>query len=270
MRASERRQLIAEWAQSACVNVEDLSGRLGVSVSTIRRDLALLTRDGRLMRTYGGAIGSQQQEPSLHQRELAARSAKDAIGRVAAELVCPGETVLIDAGTTTGRLAHHLRGQSGTTVITSGLTTVNMLADTEDITVFILGGQLRHISQGIIGSFAESMLRHFTAARAFLGADGVVAGRGVCEAEPAQCALKEQMAQHADEVYVLADASKLGQAPFRSWAPLTMPWTLITDESATDEQLAPFRDAPGVSVLTAPLHAGYSQPTGHLRPVAGA
>jgi len=270
VRASERREVIAEWAQSEGVNVEELSQRLGVSVSTIRRDLALLTRNGRLMRTYGGAVGSPQPEPSLHQRELVARPAKDAIGRAAAALVNPGETVLIDAGTTAGRLAYHLRGMPDLTVITNGLTAVNMLADADDVTVFMLGGQLRHISQGVIGPFADVMLRHFTATRAFLGADGVVAGRGICEAEPAQCALKEQMARHADEVYVLTDATKLGRAPFHFWAPLNRPWTLVTDENATQDQLAPFRDAPGVTVMIAPVQADVRNFGSALRSVADA
>jgi DeoR/GlpR family transcriptional regulator of sugar metabolism len=255
MRAVERRELIAEWAQSGGVNVDDLSQRLNVSVSTIRRDLAVLTGNGRLMRVYGGAVGPQPWEPTLHERERSAQPAKDAIGRFAASLIEPGETVIIDAGTTTGRLAYHIRERSGLTVITNGLTALNMLADAEEIAVVVLGGMLRHISQGVIGSFSEQMLRHFTASRAFLGADAVVAGRGVCEAEPAQCALKEQMARQADEVYVLADASKLGQAPFRSWAPLDRPWTLITDDQAAEEQLTPFRETPGVSVITAPIRA---------------
>lgn len=270
MRASERRELIAEWAVSDGVNVEELSRRLGVSVSTIRRDLALLTRKGRLTRTYGGAIGFPHPEPSLHQRELVARAAKDAIGRAAAALVGPGETVLVDAGTTAGRLAYHLRDMRDLTVVTNGLTAVNMLADADGVTVFVLGGQLRHISQGVIGPFADVMLRHFTATRAFLGADGVVAGRGICEAEPAQCALKEQMARHADEVYVLTDAAKLGRAPFHFWAPLDRPWTLVTDESATEEQLAPFREAPGVTVMIAPVEAEVRSLGSGLRSVADA
>lgn len=269
MRASERRELIAKWAQSDGVNVDELSQRLGVSVSTIRRDLALLTRKGRLMRTYGGAVGSPQPEPSLHQRELVARPAKDAIGRAAAALVNPGETVLVDAGTTAGRLAYHLRGMRDLTVITNGLTAVNMLADADGITVLVLGGELRHISQGIIGPFADVMLQHFTATRAFLGADGVVPGRGICEAEPAQCALKERMARNAEEVYVLTDATKLGRAPFHSWAPLDLPWTLITDQNATEDQLAPFRDA-GVTVMIAPAPADARDLGPGLRPVADA
>jgi DeoR/GlpR family transcriptional regulator of sugar metabolism len=229
LRAAERRRLIEELvAARGSVAVEDLAESLGVTQSTIRRDLALLTEQGRLARTYGGAMPvAVPAEPSVGQRSHQAVAEKDRIARWAAAQIADGETVILDAGTTTGRLAHHLRGRSGLTVITSGLTAVAELADVSDIELVVLGGSVRHISQGLVGPLAELALSRLTADRVFLGADGLDAALGICEASLVQTRLKEQMAARAREVYVLADAGKLGRAPFGAWAQLPGPWTPV-------------------------------------------
>jgi DeoR/GlpR family transcriptional regulator of sugar metabolism len=84
-----------------------------------------------------------------------------------------------------------------------------------------------------------------------MSADGVIAGRGLCEASVEQASVKATMIERAAAVYVLADPSKLGRAESHWWTPLPERWTLITDSSAKPEQLAPFQEAPGVTVVVA-------------------
>lgn len=181
---------------------------------------------------------------------MTCRAEKDAIARRAADIV-NHDVVILDAGTTTGRLAHYLRGRVGLTVVTCGLSALRELVDDPDIALVLLGGRVRHVSEGTVGPYAELTLRRITAGAAFLGADGLAAGRGICEADPAQTSLKELMAARAREVYVLADSTKLGHPPLDAWAPLDRPWTLVTDSAARPDQLAPFRDLPNVRVLVA-------------------
>ncbi|HSZ40823.1 MAG TPA: DeoR/GlpR family DNA-binding transcription regulator [Trebonia sp.] len=253
LKASQRREQIKRLTSAqGLVNVEQLAESFDVTPSTIRRDLSLLTERGELARTYGGAIATYQgREPSLGERTLMAPTQKEHIARLAAGFVADGETLILDAGTTTGRLAHRLRGRERLTVITNGITTLTELAGAEDVNVICLGGDLRHISHGFVGPLAELSLARLTADRAFLGADGLDARFGICEASPVQTRLKELMMDHADHVYVLADSSKLGTAPFDAWAPIERAWTLITDSDATEEQLAPFRALDRVTVLVA-------------------
>jgi DeoR/GlpR family transcriptional regulator of sugar metabolism len=253
LKASHRREQIKRLISAqGLVNVEQLAGSFDVTPSTIRRDLSLLTARGELARTYGGAIATgQDREASLGQRARMATVQKEHIARLAASFVADAETVILDAGTTTGRLARRLRGRHGLTVITNGLTTLTELADAEGVNVICLGGDLRHISQGFVGPLAELCLARLTADRAFLGADGLDAQLGICEASPVQTRLKELMIDHAGHVYVLADSSKLGSRPFGAWAPIRRPWTLITDTGASEEQLAPFRALKEVRVLLA-------------------
>ncbi|MFD7502156.1 DeoR/GlpR family DNA-binding transcription regulator [Streptomyces sp. NPDC059850] len=252
LRAGDRRELIARTIRTdGTVVVEELARSLEVTPSTIRRDLALLTEQGTIARTYGGAMSAgHTPEPTLGQRSGLAVAEKDRIGRWAAARIAQGDTVILDAGTTTGRLAHHLRARTELTVITSGLTALRALAEVDGIELITLAGTLRHVSQGFVGPLAELTLSRLTADKVFLGADGLDARRGICEASLHQTSLKEMMADRGREVYVLADSSKLGESPFSAWAPLDRPWTLVTDSGATDDQLAPFRALPDTEVIT--------------------
>ncbi|BCB75271.1 DeoR/GlpR family DNA-binding transcription regulator [Phytohabitans flavus] len=253
MTGNERRRAIEDLLRdNGEVSVEGLATALAVTASTIRRDLAELTADKRITRTYGGAVITAHAEPTIRHRSSLATAQKDAIGRWAAAQVLDGETVLLDAGTTVGRLARHLRERPTITLVTNGLTALAEIADGE-ADVLVLGGHLRRISQGLVGPLTELGLRRLTADRAFLGADGLHAQHGICEAELAQTTIKEQMLERARDVYVLADSSKLGRSPFNAWTPLARSWTLVTDEGATAAQLDPFRALPGVTVVTVPI-----------------
>lgn len=250
-----RRHIVSLLSAEGSLSVEDLANRLDVTASTIRRDLTRLTDEGEVTRTYGGAVvpAVRSAESPLHQRAREARAQKDAIGHWAAAQVRQGETVILDAGTTVGSMARQLRGRGCLTVITNGLTSIIELADAEDIEVVVLGGTLRHISHSLVGPITDMCMARFSADRVFLGADGLTADRGICEAKLIQTRTKELMAAQGGEVYVLADSTKIGRAPFNAWAPLERSWTLVTDSGATDEQLAPFRAKGNIQVVTVPV-----------------
>ncbi|HEV7420903.1 MAG TPA: DeoR/GlpR family DNA-binding transcription regulator [Mycobacterium sp.] len=248
---ARRSEIVRLARSSGLASVDELSTQFGVTPSTIRRDLSLLTSEGLIARTYGGAIAlERQQESSLRQRALEGYEAKRAIARWAAEQVRPGETVLLDAGTTVGAMGEFLCDIPGLTVVTAGLTALEALADADDVRVECIGGTLRHLSQGFVGPLAEATLQRLTFDRAFLGADAVNAELGICEAELEQTRLKELMIDRAETVYVLAHADKLGRRPFHAWAPIPPGSVLVTDDSATDAQTSPFNDA-GLRVVRA-------------------
>ncbi|MEO5834684.1 MAG: DeoR/GlpR family DNA-binding transcription regulator [Nakamurella sp.] len=246
----ERRAEIVRLAMvSGLANVEELSAALGVTSSTIRRDLAVLTAQGKLARTYGGAMALvAHPEASLRQRSGQAFAAKRAIGRWAAAQVRPGETVLLDAGSTTGAMANALASARDIVVATVGLNALDELADAAGIEVLSLGGRLRPLSQGFVGPLTEASLERMTFDRAFMGTDGVTPDRGICEADLTQTRQKELMMRRATHVYVLAHAAKLGQRPFHAWAVMPDRWTLVTDSGADHAEIGRFRDH-GVEVV---------------------
>lgn len=241
---ARRAEIIRLARSTGLASVEELSALFGVTASTIRRDLGLLTEQGLIARTYGGAIALERHpESSLRQRALQGFDAKRAIARWAARQVQPGETILLDAGTTVGAMGEYLGTTPGLTVVTAGLTALEALADADIVRVECIGGTLRHLSQGFVGPLAEAALSRLTFDRAFLGADAVTASLGICEAELEQTRLKELMMQRSNVVYVLAHAEKLGRRPFHAWAPIPPDATLVTDVSATDDQVRPFEAA---------------------------
>src|SRR5690606_4934756 len=163
-----RDEIVRLATASGPASVEELARAFGVTASTIRRDLAALTAEGRLARTYGGAMPvTAHPEPPLRERTGEAFAAKRAIARAAVAEVGPGETVLLDAGSTVGALARELRSVPGLTVITVGLTALQELSDpaeidAQGITVHCLGGTLRPLSQGFVGPLAEAALERLT------------------------------------------------------------------------------------------------------------
>lgn len=252
MSAKKRRAQIAELLQERPVSVEELAGRFAVSLSTIRRDLETMAGTGRIIRTYGGARTAAAGERSLQERESIATAQKSAIGALALSFIRPGSVNILDAGTTTGALASRLVDYEGITVITNGLTTTRLLEHSDGVEVVVLGGTLRHVSSGLVGPLAEQAMSAITADAAFLGADGVVAGRGLSEGTPEQAALKRKMVENAREIFVLADYTKLGLESSHWWTPLERPWTLVTDDEATESQLEPFRRLGNVEIHIAP------------------
>lgn len=250
-RTKRRRQHILELIGAGEEDVDRLARALDVSESTIRRDLAVMSDEGMVTRTYGGAVLARAQpEQALSTREHLNRSAKDSIARAAAALIEDGDSVLLDSGSTVGALGRLLPSRK-LRVVTGNLALVPVLANAPDVDLVVLGGTVRPISMGVMGPLAEQTLRRVTVDKVFLGADGVVAGRGLCEARAEQTALKELMIAQAAEVFVLADASKLGRANQQFWAPLPPGWTLITDSFATEEQLAPFVRLATVRIIRA-------------------
>ncbi|CAG9200256.1 DeoR family transcriptional regulator [Paraburkholderia tropica] len=251
MKASDRHRAILELVQTREANVEQLTEALGVSEATIRRDLAVLHKQRRLVRTYGGAtamVGVHEPEASLEERKAAQREQKERIALAAAAHVRDGDTVMLDGGTTCAALARHLLARSDLHVITNNLLAVTTLANAPGIEVTLLGGDLRSSSMSTLGPLAELLLTRVSVDTAFLGADGVVAEFGLCEASAQQASLKACMIRRAAQVIVLADSDKLGRARQQHWTPIERDWRLITSASASDAALAPFRALRGVEV----------------------
>jgi DeoR family fructose operon transcriptional repressor len=236
MRSRERRTQLLAALDAGEIDVDDLAVRFDVSASTVRRDLQQLSRENAVRRTYGGAILTGHPiETTLDQRLAVKGAEKRAMARAAMKLIEDGDTLILDAGSTVAAFGKLLL-QRRLRVITNNLALLPYLAKAPDIELVVLGGAVRSNSMGTVGPLANEALRRMTADRAIMSADGVVGGRGLCEADLDQVALKSLMMEQAKEVIVLADAGKLGRAHQVAWAPLPPRWTLVTDAGASAEQ----------------------------------
>lgn len=251
MKVATRRQTLLDFvhANAGNANVETLCALLGVSEATVRRDLTALAEQGLVMRTYGGAahISHREPEQSVAERSGQCAAEKARIARAALAHIRDHDTIMLDGGTSTAALARLLGERRGLHVITNNLLALPLLQDLPEGRVTVIGGDLRVESLSTVGAAAIAMLERLSADKVFVSADGVVAGRGLCEASSEQAYLKEKMLMQAAEVFVLADASKLGRDSQQHWTPITGQWTLVTG-ACEPHQLAPFQACDRITV----------------------
>lgn len=248
--AEERqRAILALLRDTGKVTVEKLAEMYRVSAATIRADLARLEAAGQLLRTHGGAIRADGTlfEPSYDERRVMRGAEKQAIARAAAELVQPGETILLDAGTTTMQLAMLLRQKPSLTIVTNSLTNALCLMESSTIEVVVIGGHLQRRRLAAMGPLAVRFLDGFRVDRAFLGFNGVDADGGLTVVDFGAAEVKRRMMAIAGQVIVVADSEKLGRAAFAQAAPITAADLIITDEDAPPRIIEAIKDR-GVSI----------------------
>jgi DeoR family transcriptional regulator of aga operon len=237
--------------RDASVEVSELAERFGVSASTIRRDLNELHRADLLVRAYGGAVtqpareAPAAREAPFAERETARREEKERIGAYAATLVRPGETLILDGGTTCECLARHLREIPNLTVVTFGMNILAALTGAERVTVIGVGGLLDHRTQMFGGVLALDALAAYNLRfdKAFIAATGVSAESGVTNYGFEEIPLKRRAIDLSRETILLADASKVGAHAAGFIAPLERIHRLVTCCAVAEEQVAALRAA---------------------------
>jgi DeoR family transcriptional regulator of aga operon len=246
--AVERRMALAELVRrDPIVTVENLARRFNVSAQTVRRDFQFLEERGILTRTYGGAV--TRADDVLHlslEREFRAReqeqaAQKQAIARLAVELVEPGSTVMLDGSTTVLQLARTLPLDIELTAIVNALPVAHELIRQRNVSLTMIGGTMREASFSFTGPISEATLRRLFADTAFISARGLALQRGLTEANPLEAALKEIMIVNSTRVVAMMDSTKLGRTALTLLAPLNSIDILITDEGTDDAILEAVR-----------------------------
>ncbi|SRR5579884_210947 len=243
------RSLVAE---RGIVSVRDLTEDLGVSDVTIRRDFALLEREGVLRRTRGGALSPDRVAASVpyDERQHLQADAKAQIGRAAAALVEPGDIIFLSSGTTSLAMARYLADRGRLTVITNSVHAVPVLMVQPGITVISTGGRASADGGGLSGPLAEAAVAQCRARKAFIGCSGI-SREGVSNASLERAEVDRRMIDRAEEVYVLADHTKLGRVSLAMVAGLEMITAVVTDAAAPHAQIAALAES-GLRVIVAP------------------
>ncbi|HET7660344.1 MAG TPA: DeoR/GlpR family DNA-binding transcription regulator [Oryzihumus sp.] len=253
MYAEERQQHILETARTdGRVEVTALAEQLDVTPETVRRDLTALERRGLLRRVHGGAIPVERLgfEPAVATREERLVTEKERIAKAAlAELPDEG-TILIDAGTTTGRLAELLPRDRELTVVTNSLTVAGQVATQANLSLYLLGGRVRGRTLACVGEWAERALADIFVDVAFVGTNGLSRERGLTTPDQSEAAVKRAMISSARRAVVLTDHSKVGIDHFALVSPLAEIDTIITD-SGLDAETAAELEGEGPEVIRA-------------------
>jgi DeoR family transcriptional regulator of aga operon len=213
---SERRQQISAMVRErGSVQVAPLAARFGVSMQTIRKDLHYLAERGVAERSYGGAISADAvnvvAEPPVEAKRAIMPGEKDRIGRIAAAMVVPGDSIVLDSGTTTLQIARHLPDHEDITVLTNDLDILAALSRKEHLKVVMLGGLLRRRNMAFYGAQTMAALEDLHVDKLFLGVDGFDVERGITTHYEPEAMLNRKMVQAARHVIAVADHSKFGR-----------------------------------------------------------
>lgn len=253
MYAEERQRYLVDRArQVGRLDVAEVAADLGVTTETIRRDLTTLERSGLLRRVHGGAIPVERMgfEPALAARDAVLTAEKERIAKAAVTEVPEEGSILLDAGSTTARLAEALPTDRPLTVLVNALPTALSLATRPHLTVLLLGGRVRGRTLATVDTWALDALADTYVDVAFLGTNGVSAQRGLTTPDHAEAAVKRAMIAAARRTVLLADHTKVGTDNLVRFAALEQIDTLITD-SGLDERAAAELEALGPRVVRA-------------------
>ncbi|WP_290058873.1 DeoR/GlpR family DNA-binding transcription regulator [Amycolatopsis solani] len=232
MLVGERRELLlARLAAEGKVLAKDVAAELGVSEDSIRRDLRDLATAGLCQRVYGGALPVSPAVADYAGRTAIATAGKDRVAAVAAGLVRPGSTVILDGGTTTLAVAKALPRDLEATVVTHSPTVAVALLEHRGVEVFLLGGRLFRHSAVTCGAAAAEAAQAISADVFLLGVTGVHPEAGLTTGDAEEAAMKRTLARRAADTYVLASAEKLGAASRFTVLPFADVAGVITDSA---------------------------------------
>lgn len=253
-----RRQIASLTAVEGRVNVTELAARFEVTAETIRRDLAVLDREGVVHRVHGGAVANQTfqtTEFSVDARSRSASGAKNAIAHAALQYLPEANGgMFLDAGTTTAALAELITSQPLArqwSIVTNSLSIALTLANSGLDTIQLLGGSVRAITQAVVGDTALRTLALMRADVAFIGTNALTLDHGLSTADSQEAAMKSAMITNAHKVIVLCDSTKMGTDYLVSFGSVDDIDIIITDSNAPESFVKSLRDR-DVEVIIAP------------------
>lgn len=215
MLTEERYQYIIDrLAQQGLVKSQDLMKETNSSESTIRRDLDVLEERGLLARVHGGAkrVYEVEQELPVTEKTLKNVHEKKEIAQYAATMISDGDTIFLDAGTTTLYMIPFLKHKK-IRIVTNAVQQASLLAD-QNNDVILIGGVLKNTTKAVIGTISLNQLSQYRFNKAFLGINGIDIEYGLTTPDPEEAAIKKQAVKNSAKVFILADKTKFNKITF--------------------------------------------------------
>lgn len=234
------------------LTVTELALRFQVSEMTIRRDLKVLASQGLIQREHGGALFppvSASNDELFFNRLGEAKKEKTSIGFAAASLIKSGESIILDAGTTTLAVAKAIE-EKNLNIITNSIPISTILAG-QNVQVFLTGGEVRESTCALVGPITRANLSHFNADKLFLAATGISLDRGLSTTSLLESEVKQTMIKAAKETILVAHSAKFGQVCYHTFAGWNQIHTFITDEKLP-EPIAKELQRRGVRLILVP------------------
>lgn len=216
--------------ERGAVTVSELSERLNISESTIRRDLNSLAETGKLNKVFGGATALRQSS-GIHEVGVANRAEsmseeKTMIARYAATLIHDDDFIYIDAGTTTARLIDFIDNRNAT-YVTNGITHGQKLSQ-KSLNTYIIGGKIKPLTEAVVGASGIKSIEGLNFTKAFMGTNGIDIEAGFTTPDIDEARLKAAAVENSYMTFVLADHTKFRRVCAATFAPLRK-GCIITD-----------------------------------------
>jgi DeoR family transcriptional regulator, fructose operon transcriptional repressor len=230
MLTPERQQLILQKVkEKSVVKIQELVELTGTSESTIRRDLTQLEQEKYLKRVHGGAakLQGKLQEPSMIEKSSKNLQEKQRIAKLASSLVEEGDSIYLDAGSTTFEMISHLSNKN-IVVVTNGFMHVNSLLE-KGIPTYMIGGYAKPKTKALIGRGALESLEQYHFDKCFLGVNGIHPEFGYTTPDQEEALIKQKAMRMSRESFVLADSSKFSEVSFATIATIGEA-TIITED----------------------------------------
>jgi DeoR/GlpR family transcriptional regulator of sugar metabolism len=256
--AERRSRILAHVRTQGYASFREIAEVVGISESTVRRDLRAMAAEGLVSATRGGVSRpGNGNEPAERSAERATGDGlageRAAIARRAAALVTDGSAILLGPGRSTLELARRLTGLGSLTVVTNSVPVTTVLLDCEGIELVMVGGTLRRSIQAFVGPLTEQGLQGLRGAQVFISGEGVTAERGLTTPNVFAAAADIALAAAARQVVVLADHTKIGRETMCQTVPSDRIDTLITTPGADPAALEELQSS-GVDVVVVPVN----------------
>lgn len=242
MLPSERHnKLIGLLSSKDIVTIPEFMAEFNVSIETVRRDLSILEKQGKIEKVYGGAKLKESflTEPAMENRMISQLVQKEWIGKKCCEFINDGDCIFIDSGTTPYYISKFVANKKKLTVITNSIPVVNELMNT-DFDIIIIGGMIRQSERSVVTYDYLFDFSVLSIQKSFLCAGGVTAQNGISDYNMQEVVTRKMIIERSKEIFVVADSSKFGMDVTIGVAPISKIDYIITDSGLKQELAADF------------------------------
>jgi DeoR family transcriptional regulator of aga operon/DeoR family fructose operon transcriptional repressor len=251
--SQERHQKILEYVNSqGRVEVENLAQYFNVTEATIRRDLITLENQGLIYRAHGGALRREQksiwQMSSIQSRLNQNEEEKKRIATFVSQMIHDGESIMIDGGSTTTKIAQQLCARKNLLIVTNSLTIGELFIEANQNKVILTGGELLKETNATVGNATEDALSKYRTEKAIIGVSGLIPEEGCFSAIPQEAEVKKLMLKNAQDRIIVTDSSKIGTRAFYFFYSISDIDILVTDKNIKKSDLTALKKL-GVEVV---------------------
>lgn len=239
----ERQKKIIELLMiKKVLKLSELTEELHVSIDTLRRDLNLLTKQGKIEKIYGGVkiIESNFGESAIHERMVSHLEEKESIAKTCSEWINDGDCIFIDSGSTTYQIARYIKNKRNLTVVTNSIPVITELMNS-DLELIIIGGKIRKNEQSVVTFDYLFNFNELNILKAFICTSGITLERGISDYNIEEALTRKKIIEQSKEIYVAADSTKFGKDVTIAIAPLEQINYIITDQNANKDLINQFK-----------------------------